>query len=87
MIAGPWILFFVLLVLALISDIGLIRFIYHRAKPDKYHQKQLDIIEGRAGERDSELVASMERLNNSNYLDNLKAHGVDVPAYFYERLK
>ena len=53
---------------------------------DKYHREQLDLLEGRAGEQSSELKESLERLSDRKYLDALRARGVHVPDYFYQRL-
>ncbi len=84
---GMWLAFFAFLVLAIIGDVGLVRLIYNRVNAEKFHQKQIEYIEGRTGERDNELEASMRRLSDKHYLDALKAHEVDVPDYFYERLQ
>ncbi len=84
---GLWLPFLVFLGLALLFDFGLIRLIRNRRHANEYHQKSLDILEGRTRERTGELAASMERMSNKAYLDALKAHGVSVPDYFYERLR
>lgn len=83
---GKWFLVPLVFGMALFCDYGLIRMISNRINADKYHQKQIEIIEGRAGNRDSELEASMNRLSDKSYLDALKIKGVDVPDYFYTRL-
>lgn len=76
------------LIFAIICDVGVIIAIKERAHSDAYHQKQIDRIERRNGEAfDDALQQSMLRLGQREYLDALKAHGVSVPDYFYQRLR
>lgn len=49
-------------------------------------REMLKRIEGRAGEMEQELRASMERLGQKDYLDALVKCGEAVPRYFYERI-
>ena len=79
-------LFFVMLGIALLFDIGLIRIIRSRLKADAYHQDQIDYLEGVGGAIPEQLAESMERVSDRKYLDALRSHGVDVPEYFYKRL-
>ena len=79
--------FIVFLVIALVFDIGLVRMIKNRIKAKEYHQKIIDRLEGKRGELSESLESSMERMSNKAYLDALRAHGVQVPEYFYERIK
>ena len=76
----------IICILALASDYLLVQTIKNRIHREEYHQKQIDYMEGRTKERPLELVESMERLSNKEYLDALKEHRIDVPDYFYERL-
>ena len=73
-------------IIAVLLDCSLFRAIKNRIHSEEYHQKQIDYIEGRGKKRPTELVESMERLSNKEYLDSLKEHGIEVPDYFYERL-
>ena len=72
--------------IALLVDYLLVQTIKNRIHREEYHQKQIDYMEGRTKERPPELVESMERLSNKEYLDARKKHRIDVPDYFYERL-
>ena len=73
-------------ILALLFDYGIIRTIKNHASPEKFHQSQIDYIEGRSKERSASVVESMNRLSNKNYLDALLQHGINIPDYFYERI-
>ena len=73
--------------LAALCDVGFARLIKNRRNSDEFFKKQLDLIEGKGGYKDEELARSMSRLSNREYLDALKSCGVDVPDYFYERLR
>ena len=81
-----WPGFLAVLIISLVYDIGLIRAIWNRIRAKKYHQKMIDTLEGRRGELDSYLAESMKRMSDRGYLDALRARGVDVPEYFYQRL-
>ncbi len=85
-LGGMWIAILVALGLAVMFDVGFFRVIRNRIRAKEYHQKSIDVLEGRSGEQTGELAASMERMSNKAYLDALRAHGVAVPEYFYERL-
>lgn len=74
-------------IFAIIGDFGLIRAIWNRIHAEAYHQKQIEFIEGRTMTRPDKLIHSMERLSNISYLNALKAYGVDVPDYFFQRLR
>lgn len=74
-------------IFAVICDAGVFVAIRETIHSDKYHQKQIDQIEGKNGEMPNDLKKSMLRLSNKEYLDALKAHGVSVPDYFYQRLE
>lgn len=74
-------------IFAVIFDAGVFVSVKEIIHSDKYHQKQIDRIEGKNGEMPDDLKESMLRLSNREYLDALKAHGVSVPDYFYQRLK
>ena len=74
-------------IIALIIDVGIVRIIINRVKAANYHKKMIDYIEGRGKERSEELIKSLDRLSNKGYLDALKKHGVEIPEYFYDRLK
>lgn len=82
-----WAPFLIFLLIALVIDFGVGRLIYNKIHADIYHQKSIDAIEGRTKNQTGELAASMVRMSNKAYLDALKAHGVYVPDYFYERLR
>lgn len=82
-----WLPFLVFFAIALVFDIGLVRLIRNRIKAKEYHQKKIETLEREPGMMSSELAASVERMSNERYLDSLRAHGVDVPKYFYDRLK
>ena len=56
-------------------------------KKKEDRKRKIDYLEGRAEERTPEVVESMNRLSNEGYLEALKANGVRVPRYFYQRLK
>ena len=73
-------------VIFVIFAIGFIRAISNLFHPQEYHQKQVELIEGRGDTMDADLAESMRRLSKREYLDELKQHGIDVPQYFYERL-
>lgn len=80
--------FFFMGILAAIFDYLVVRSILNNTiRKKQFHQKRIDLIEGKAGEMSDELKASMNRLSNKTYLDALRAHGVTVPNYFYQRLK
>jgi len=72
--------------LSLIVDIGIIDTIYCRVHIKEHNQRKIDYIEGRGRERTSEVIESMNRLSNKDYLDALVRHGVYVPEYFFNRL-
>lgn len=74
-------------ILSIICDIGLVRKYKAFKNPKDFHLKQVDYIEGRSTQRSAALIESMKRLSNRNYLDALKSHGIEVPDYFYQRLK
>ncbi len=73
-------------IITLPFDIYAGKVIANKLNTDRFHEKTIDLIEGRKGKMDKDLKASMNRLSNKRYLDALKAHGVDVPEYFYQRL-
>ena len=85
-LGNAWIGILLALGFAAVFDVGFIRVIRNRIHANEYHQKSLDLLEGRTEELTGELAASMERMSNRAYLNALKAHGVDVPDYFFERL-
>lgn len=73
-------------ILAIVFDSGIVKAIFHRIHPNEYHMAQIEYLEGRKGKVTQDDKASMERLSNKTYLDALKAHGIDIPEYFYQRL-
>lgn len=73
-------------VIAVLLDIRLIISIKNYNQKDRYHQKQIDYLEGRGKKLSGEELESIERLSHLDYLSALKAYGVNVPDYFYERL-
>ena len=72
--------------LALLFDVGWVRLFKVRRHLEEYHQKQMDRLEGRAGEQSEELRESLRRLSQKKYLDELEKYGVEVPEYFYHRI-
>jgi len=84
---GLWIPLLIFGLIAIIIDTGLVRLIKNRIHANEYHQQSLDLLEGKTNHRTKDLTASMERMSNKSYLDALRAHGVTVPDYFYERLR
>ena len=82
-----WAPFLFFLVIALVFDFGAGRAIYRRINAQIYHQKSINSLENSVGDKTGNLGASMERMSSKAYLDALKAHGVYVPDYFYERLQ
>lgn len=79
--------FSILLIIALAFDIVFIRAIWNRIRAKEYHQKIIDTLEGRRDELPPEVAESMKRLSDRGYLDALRSHGVEVPEYFYQRLR
>ena len=74
-------------VIFVIFAIGFLRTIKALFHPKEYHQKQVDLIEGRGETMSAELAESMRRLSKKEYLDELAHNGVIVPQYFYDRIK
>ena len=87
LINGIWAPACLIGIFSLIADIALIRLIINRANSTQYHKRQVDYLEGRRGTITPEIKESIQRMSSKAYLDDLKSHGVKVPAYFYKRLE
>jgi len=73
-------------ILSFLFDYGLIRMIRNHKHKAEFTKNQIDYIEGRTRERTPEVIESMERLSDRNYLDALKSRGISIHNYFYDRL-
>ena len=72
--------------IALLMDFWMARIVYRRRHKDAVHRKNMDCLEGRAGEQSKELKESLRRMSRKKYLDELECFGVDIPEYFYHRI-
>ena len=82
-----WPGFLSLLIITLTADIDVIKAAWNWIRAKEYHQKRVDELEGRGDELPPEVAESMKRLSDRGYLDALRARGVYVPEYFYQRLR
>ena len=89
----PWwqpIIALVLFIMAIVFDVNFILNLIHTFQGkkylSKYHQRQVDYLDGKRGSRSTEVEQSLQRLSKLEYLLRLQSSGVKVPEYFFNLL-
>ena len=73
-------------IIAVFFDVLLILELGKTVRKSAAKKEALARLEGRAGEMEAELRASLERLSHKDYLDALVKCNEYVPTYFYKRI-